>query len=383
MNHIIIVGTGLAGYMLAQEWRKLDSHSRLTIVTTEEGHYYYKPALTNALANPQGLLNPPVQDVEKMAERLQAKILSRTTIDRILPEQRQIQFGERSLNYDRLVLACGAEAIQPQLTGASLSLCSLNTLTDYETLKSLLADKKEILILGAGFVGCEFANTLVNLGYKVKVVAPSAYPLASCLPEVVGHRLSSALTSGGVEWHFDTKAVHIDRATSKYEVNLANGQQLSADVVLSTTGLRPVTSLAKSAGLRVNKGIMVNKVLATSVPHVYALGDCAEVEGLSLQFVAPLLQCARALAQTLAGKKTEVVYPVMPIILKTPACPTVFTPIPGGCSGEWQIHNEENNIRALFYDNEQRLRGFVLTGSAVKERMNWTKEVLPLPFASP
>ncbi len=378
---MVIIGSGLAAYMLAQEWRKLDQRSPLTIITAEQGHYYYKPALTNALANAQGALTPPVQDVAQMAERLQAQILSQTTIDTILPDQRQIQFGEHSLNYDSLVIACGARVIEPDMTGDTSAIFHLNTLADYEALKSALASKREIVILGAGFVGSELANTLVNLGYSVKVVAPSAYPLASCLPEVVGRHLAKALADRGVQWFWHTKAVHVERISSRYEVSLADGKQLGADLVLSTIGLRPVTGLAEAAGLQVRRGIVVNRLLATSAPSIYALGDCAEVGGLTLQFVAPLLQCARALAKTLAGTETEVSYPVMPIILKTPAYPTVLSPPPIGCEGQWQIQSEDTHIRALFYDNDQRLRGFVLTGAAVKERMNISEDTLPLVFS--
>ena len=94
------------------------------------------------------------------------------------------------------------------------------------------------------------------------------------------------------------------------------------------TWLRPRTSLAHEAGLAVNRGIVTNRLLATSAPNVHALGDCAEVDGHTLPYVMPIMQQARALAATLAGTPTPVLYPAMPVIVKTPACPTVVCPPP-------------------------------------------------------
>jgi rubredoxin-NAD+ reductase len=170
----------------------------------------------------------------------------------------------------------------------------------------------------------------------------------------------------------------IDKDKDRYTLTLSNGNFLETDVVLSAIGLRPHIALAKDAGLRVDRGIIVNKFLATSAASIYALGDCAEVCGTVLQYVAPLLACSRALAKTLAGEPTEVVYPAMPVVLKTPSCPLVVSPPPQDIEGQWQMSGEAMNRCALFYDNQQQLRGFALTGTMVKERANLQKLLPPI-----
>ncbi len=119
-------------------------------------------------------------------------------------------------------------------------------------------------------------------------------------------------------------------------------------------------------------------MLETSATAVYALGDCAEVEGHVLVYVAPLMAAARALGQTLAGKPTPVVYPAMPVTIKTPVCPVVVNPPPAGEEGNWQIEQEDNNVVAEFRGSGGDLLGFALTGEGIKQKMRLQKELPPL-----
>ena len=109
-------------------------------------------------------------------------------------------------------------------------------------------------------------------------------------------------------------------------MTLSDHRVLSVDAVLSSVGLRPRTGLAERAGIAVKRGIVVDRYLATNAPDVYALGDCAEVEGLVLPFVMPIMHAARALAKTLCGEPTRLTYPAMPIVVKTTAYPVVVAP---------------------------------------------------------
>ncbi len=155
-------------------------------------------------------------------------------------------------------------------------------------------------------------------------------------------------------------------------LTLANGNSIESDVVLSAVGLQPRTQLAAAAGISVNRGIIVNRFLQTQLNDIYALGDCAEVEGKVLPFVMPISHAARALAATLAGNPTPVHYPAMPVIVKTSSCPAVVSPPDFGIKGAWNVEADENGVKALYEDDAGNLIGYALLGEATKERNNLT-----------
>jgi len=116
-------------------------------------------------------------------------------------------------------------------------------------------------------------------------------------------------------------------------------------------------------------------MLETSVDGIYALGDCAEIDGEVRPFVMPIMHGARALAKTLLGNSTEVKFPPMPVAIKTPALPTVVSPPSAGSEGEWEISGESKDIRAIFVDHEGKMIGFALTGAACGEKQALTKQL--------
>jgi len=203
------------------------------------------------------------------------------------------------------------------------------------------------------------------------------------VPERAGRAMQVALSAAGVGFHLgaSVRAIHRDGArlvvewvtvgsirSGSIEAEPADIQRLSTDLVLSAVGLRPRTALAAAAGLTVDRGIVVDSILRTSAPDVYALGDCAEVDGQVMPYVLPLMTGARALAKTLTGTPTDVVYPVMPVAVKTPAFPLSVVPAPQGIAGEWSFLESDGGLEGHFKDREERLQGFVLGGTATSRR---------------
>jgi rubredoxin-NAD+ reductase len=377
---LVIIGSGLAGYMLAKEWRKSDTQSPLIIVTADEGDFYSKPLLSTALSQQKTPEQLVVNSAEIMSQELQAKILCHTVVSSIDPLNNIIHHSQGSCAYSQLVLACGAQVNSPCLSGdAAFDVPSVNSLSDYRRFRQWLAGKKHIVLLGAGLVACEFANDLVNAGYQVSVVAPDAYPLSAVLPSAVGEILQKFLAQAGVNWRLGKKAVAVTRQSPGVRLILEDNQQLHADGVFSAIGLRGQVDLARSAGILVNRGIRVNRWLQTNFSNIYALGDCAEVDGQMQMYVAPLLQSARALAKILTGGNEPVHYPAMPVVLKTPVLPLVFSPPPSGVIGEWRLEGEGHHLRALYHDLNGQLRGFVLAGDKIRDKLSLAKQ-LPLVF---
>jgi rubredoxin---NAD+ reductase len=366
---IIIVGSGLAGYILAKEVRKLDPTQPLTIITANDGAFYSKPLLSTSLTARRTIEKIPIMDAATMARQLGANIHVETTVMKINHEKKIVETSRGTFSYSKLVLATGSTNIYPPLMGNAVEdILSVNDLEDYRRFRQIILGKKRIAILGAGLVGCEFANDLINTKHEVHVIDPAYYPLQRLLPEQLGRVLENALAVNGLHWHFGKLVSEINRMNTHYKLTLSYQEQIEVEAVMSAIGLRPNMKLAQTTGIKINYGILVNRYLQTNLTDIYALGDCAEVNGLVLFFVAPLLSCATALAHTLSGNPTEVVYNVMPIVLKTPSCPMVIASPPRNARGEWKIEGEGNDLAALYYDQASRLCGFVLTGKKLAEK---------------
>jgi rubredoxin-NAD+ reductase len=296
-----------------------------------------------------------------------------------------IKFGdaETSIHYSKLVLALGADTITPPIEGDGQEyIYSINDLLDYQDFRRAIVQNevRKIVLIGAGLIGCEYANDLLNGGFEVELVDPLGYCLPTLLPEAAGQAVQRALESLGARFHFGplVTAVNKNSDGSGVRVSLNNGETLEADLVLSAVGVRPRTALAKAAGIECNRGVMTNRLLETSAAGVYALGDCAEVAGHVLVFVAPLMAAARALGKTLAGEATVVKYPAMPVTIKTPVCPVVVSPPPMEAEGSWQIQQQDNNVVAEYRNAAGALLGFALTGAGSKEKMRLQKELPPI-----
>lgn len=373
---IVIIGSGLAGYTVIREIRKLNKEIPITLVTKEPGYFYSKPMLSTALASKKEAAQLISTPADGMATQLELNILSEADVTAIDSTKQVIQTSKGEIPYYKLVLALGADQIRLPLQGnAANEVLTVNDLEDYAKFRSAIANKKKIAILGAGLIGCEFANDLVLGGYEVDVIDLAPQALGRLIPEAAATDLQNKLSDAGVHWHFSTTVQTIDRANEQLHITLANGTVIVSDVVLSAVGLKPRLDLAKASGIATGVGIQVNRELETNVPHIYALGDCAEVEGLVLPYVMPIMQAARALAVTLTGQRTALTYPAMPVMVKTPALATIVSPPAKGAAGQWKTNSVEGGLEARFESADGELLGFVLMGSATAQRGALTKEL--------
>ena len=370
ISPVIVLGSGLAGYNVAREFRKLDKETPLVVVSRDHAGFYSKPMLSNALAGNKTAAALVMKPAEKMAAEINATIHANTSVRRIDASAQTIQLDDgRALAYRDLVLALGADPIRLPLQGdAADTVLSVNDLDDYARFAERLEGVKRVAILGGGLIGCEFANDLVSRGIAPTVLDLADRPLSRLLPEGASARLRERLEAAGVAFRFGVGAVRVDRAEGELHVALSDGSRLSCDLVLSAIGLRPRTALAKEAGLTISRGVVTDQQLATSALHVYAVGDCAEVEGHSLPYVLPIMQQARALGATLAGTPTKLIYPAMAVTVKTPACPTVVCPPPAEAEGAWLVKTTDDACDARFIGPDGALLGFALLGAATSQR---------------
>ncbi len=375
---VIIIGTGHAGYQMAQELRRVDQTKSLAMVTVDDGAFYSKPAISTALSKKQSAQTLVSKSAEQMAQQLDAHILTHTQVHAINSQEKSISTSQGEYQYGDLILATGAKPREiPTLTIDHKHCHNINNLVDYGNFRKALQPGDTIAIVGTGLVGVEFANDLIGSGFQVHLIGRDQHLIKSLLPQPVGDAIGTTLESHGVIWHKHTQVQQVrQKAERELEIKLDNGTSINANIVIAALGLIANTELAESAGIDCDAGIITDRMLQTSQPHIYALGDGAVVDGLKLQYIMPLGLCAKALAQTLTGNPTEVVYPAMPVIVKTTLLPTVVAP-PMQTPAEWQITQDGVNVKAVAVDKDQQILGFAVCGSFVRERFPLGKQLQP------
>ena len=369
---ILIIGTGLAGYVTAMEIRKHRQDVSIALITESEGHFYSKPTLSTGFKMGKTADDLITHTAQAMMDQYQLQVYTHETVMDIDLEMQSVssETGQR-YDYKQLVLACGAVPLKlhQSIEGAQVAY-AVNQWEDYAQLRADLSTQisQPIAIVGAGLVGVELACDLSAGGYPVTLIHADAWPVNRLLPEPIGQALSQGLTTIGVSWKGPDQLRSCTPLDQGVELQLASGDTVRAACMISAVGLAPRTQLAQSAGLAVKQGIVTDAYLRTNHPNVYALGDCAEVANWSLGYVAPLRRCAQALAKTLSGEPTAVTYPAMPIVLKTPCCPTVVVPPPPHVKGAWHFEGSGLDRLGCFESPQGEVLGFALTGSYLRER---------------
>jgi rubredoxin-NAD+ reductase len=378
MAPIVIVGAGMAAYGVARELRKLDAAAPLLIVTGDDGGAYAKPMLSNAIALGREAAQIVTHSAQQMAATLNAQVLVQTKVESIETAARTITSSAGVFAYSALVLALGAQPIRLALAGdAAAEVLSVNHIDDYARLRARLAQvggPARVAILGAGLIGCEFADDLLAGGHRVTLVDPGERALGALAAPSLSQGLARAWEGRAVALRLGTTASRVDHAEGALRVTLADGSAIEADIVLSAVGLRPQTALAQAAGIAVERGIIVDAWGQTSAPGVYALGDCAQYAtaggSLVMPYVAPLLAASRAIAATLAGTPTAIAHKAEAVIVKTPSYKLALAPPAPGTRGQWIDETDGERTVARFVDESGALRGFGLSAHTPALRQN-------------
>ena len=379
---VVVIGSGLAGYTLAREFRKLDRDTPVTIVTADGGEVYSKPMLSNAFAQNKTPRDLITKSANEAAGELGLSILARHRVLRIDRASATIEAvsdagATRMIAYDRLVLAIGADPRPYKVTGSDqVPVAAVNDIDAYAAWHGRLRRGDRVLLIGAGLIGSEFANDLLAGSFAVTIIDPMAWPLGRLVPEAVGLALAAALRKAGATIHLGRSVIRLQPAAGPGVIAiLDDGHEIHVDHALSAIGLVPRTALAQAAGLEIGQGILVDALLQSSDPRIYALGDCAQTSIGTLPFVLPLMAQARALAATLAGAPTPLKLPALPVGVKTPALPIVVCPPAAGSQGEWKIEGDGRNLKALFQDVSGRAIGFALAGTRTSERQSLVRDM--------
>lgn len=381
---LVILGSGMAGYQLATELRRLGDNRPITLVTESSGEFYSKPLLSTALAKGQEPEQLVSANAEQQAEKLQLTILPFTRVTAIQPHKKYIITAEQTLEYQSLVIATGARPNLPSIPIPETNketkvLYTVNSLEDYRQLRQQLDTKNKTLVIGGGLIGVEMAQDLLAANFDVTLIARSGSLLDELIPGEAAELLENKLKEQGLQLYKNTSATRVTEQNNNWQVHTDQQLVLNANTIICATGLHPRIRIAKEAGIATNKGIQVDKQLKTNLTDIYALGDCAEINGLNLMYVQPMMASARILAAYLAGNTTaKLSLEALPILIKTPSCPVVAAPPAVTAEGQWYYEKEADSVLAEFKSSTGQLLGFALVGKAVRQKTRLTKALPPL-----
>jgi nitrite reductase (NADH) large subunit len=308
---LIIIGNGMACQRLLAELVQLPNRPASIVIFGAEA----KPAYNRVLLS--SLLSNELPD--STAELASTNWYAEHGIELICDDEVVLIDRERKLvvsrhgryrRYQQLVLACGAQPVTAAYANDSRGnllpdICHFRNWQDLATLRLAGQQRHHAVVVGGGFLGLEAAEGLRKLGMQVSLLQRGAYLLNRQLDAAAAGLLQQQLSARGLNilTHSEIDQLSYKRGQLQ-SVTLTNRQQIKADLVVLALGITPNISLAQEAGLKVNRGIVVNQQLQSSDSSVYALGECIELNGETFGLVAPVNQQATQLARTLCGKPT-------------------------------------------------------------------------------
>ena len=370
----MIVGAGPAGLRCAEHLARA-GHG-VTVFGAEPGMPYNRVALSQLLA---GDTTEP-ELITHNAERLQSlgiHFRSGMPVSAIDSEARALttKSGEK-IGYDTMVLATGSRAFRLPLPGADLpGVLMYRTLAEVRTMLRIARSGGQAIVIGGGLLGLEAAVGLSNRGMQVTVLHGVDRLMERQLDDAAAALLAARLRSQGIAVELSAVSVAITGEKHVTGILLKDGRTIAASLVVMAVGIRPEVELARSAGLKIERGIVVNDVMRTSNPNIYAVGECAQHRGDCCGLVAPAFAQAEVAASNIAGVYTSYAALADATTLKVAGC------------GVWSAGEiAATDVEALVYEDpdageyrkflmrDSRLVGAVLYGRTADAP--WYKSLL-------
>jgi NADH oxidase (H2O2-forming) len=306
--NIIIIGAGTSARLFAQELRKKDKESKITLIEKSIENNYSICSLPYYLSG-QISLNCLFNEDNLKFNNI--NLICPALVISIDKKNKKINYIKKnkneSINYDKLIITTGSKPFIPNIKGIDkIDYLTFYSLTDTKKLKKIISKKKlNITIIGAGYIGVELSDALIKLGQKVTLIEKSENILAQSIDSDFSKIIENELIKKGVVILTNTKINEV----VKGKIILTNNE-IKNDLLILCTGSKPNIELAKKSKLKINKGIIVNKYLQTSDSNIYALGDCTEyIDFFNERIVCGLASTAQKMAKLLAnnfnGKKKE------------------------------------------------------------------------------
>jgi nitrite reductase (NADH) large subunit len=302
---LVMVGNGMAGVRTLEELLKIapDVYD-ITVFGAEPYANYNRILLSPVLAGEQTVKDIMLNDVDWYADNNITLHLGKkiTKIDRV--KRRVVAEDGTFAEYDRLLLATGSNPFMLPVPGHDLNgVISYRDIHDTNAMIEAAQTHKHAIVIGGGLLGLEAANGLKLRGMDVTVVHLPTWLMERQLDPTAGKMLQKSLEDRGLKFLLDknTKEIIGDESGRVKAIRFADGLELPAQLVVMAVGIRPNTTLAESAGLYCNRGIVVNDTMQTYDPRIYAVGECVNHRGTAYGLVAPLFEMAKVCANHLGN----------------------------------------------------------------------------------
>ena len=374
-NGIVIIGSGFAARQLVKNIRKQDATIPLTLIAADSMDEYNKPDLSHVISQGQRADDLTRQTAGEFAEQFNLHLFPQTWVTDIDAEARVVKSQNNQWQYDKLVLATGASAFVPPVPGRELML-TLNSQQEYRACETQLRDARRVLIVGGGLIGSELAMDFCRAGKAVTLIDNAASILASLMP-LKRQPLAASVDGDGRSSVVEISVAGAGKNRFWHSGNAGPPAQYRSGCGNYATGLRQKPPLARRAGLTINRGVCVDSYLQTSNADIYALGDCAEINGQVLPFLQPIQLSAMVLAKNLLGNNTPLKLPAMLVKIKTPELPLHLAGETQRQDLRWQINTERQGMVARGVDDADQLRAFVVSEDRMKEAFGLLK-TLPM-----
>ncbi|HKD78550.1 MAG TPA: FAD-dependent oxidoreductase [Candidatus Angelobacter sp.] len=308
-SSIVIVGGGAAGLAAAEMLRREGYDGPVTMISADESAPVDRPNLSkDFLAGTASEDWIPLRPPDFYASKKIDLVLGSRVASIDVAAERVVLENGKSYEYGALLLATGADPVKPPIEGAAGSkVFYLRTYADSRAIIAKAGSAKEVVVVGASFIGLEVAASLRARGLAVNVVAPDHQPLERVMGPDVGKFIRGLHESKGVAFHLGAKVSRVDGN----KVTLSNGTTLNADFIVLGVGVRPSLALAEKAGLKIDRGVVVNEYLETSSPGIFAAGDIARWpdhysgEGIRVEHWVVAERQGQTAARNILGRKEK------------------------------------------------------------------------------
>jgi NAD(P)H-nitrite reductase large subunit len=313
-EYFLILGNGVAGVNAAAAIRERNDTCSIVILSNEPVLCYNRPMLTKSLVTKIEPKEIAVYDKSWYEEHRIINVLS-TNLNSINIKDKYVVFDDnKKILYSKCIYALGAECFIPPIKGSDKKeVIAIRRYTDVKKIGELLPSIKNVVVIGGGVLGLEAAWEMKKVGCNVTVLEVADKLMVRQLDNEAGELLGEIIKDADIKFHLNaniSKIIGEDKVTG---VKLDDGRLFLADLVIISSGVRSNIELAKSAGIEVNRSIIVNEKMETSVSDIYACGDCAEYKGLNYAIWPQAIEMGKVAGANAAGD--NLTYEIVPAAL--------------------------------------------------------------------